>query len=64
MNKPKGLQKIRLSRTKRGIILPETDKINPDKNLAFRIKNSLKNYAKILSFLLTNGRKDVIIFRW
>ena len=67
MNKPKGLQKtprrdagsfyikIRLPRTEKGIILPETDKINPDKNLAFRIKNSLKNYAKILSFLLTNG---------
>lgn len=50
MNKPKGLQKtprrdagsfyikIRLPRTEKGIILPETDKITGDKFLAIRIK--------------------------
>ena len=56
--------KFRLSRTEKGIILPETDKIASDKNLAIVIKILLKNYAKIIYSLLTNGYKDVIIFRW
>ncbi|MBQ3531646.1 MAG: hypothetical protein IJM98_07055 [Oscillospiraceae bacterium] len=44
--------------------MPETDKITPDKNLAIVIKILLKNYAKIIYSLLTNGYKDVIIFKW
>ena len=57
------LLKIHRSRTKLYIILFKKDKNKGDKFLAFRIKILLKNYAKIPYFFLTNGYKNVIIFR-